>query len=175
MRKILGGLLLTAALLTACTGQSAEPAQQPDHNQADVEFVSMMIPHHEGAVEMAKLAPGRAADPRVLDLAGRVQRAQDPEIQQMRGWLTRWGAPAAPTGHSMPGDTGGDGTAMLEHATGTAFDQEFLRMMTEHHEGAVEMARTELAQGVNGEAKALAQRITETQQAEITEMRAVLG
>ncbi|OXM70771.1 MULTISPECIES: DUF305 domain-containing protein [Amycolatopsis] len=178
MRKIMGGLLLAATLLTGCGAEPHEShgaaTEQAGHNQADVEFARMMIPHHEGALEMAKLAPGRSTDQRVLDLAARIERAQDPEIRQMRDWLTRWGAAAAPMDHSMPGAMSHDDMAMLEHATGAEFDQRFLRMMIEHHEGAVEMARTELAQGTNADAKALAQRIIDTQQAEITEMRAML-
>lgn len=180
MRKIMGGLLLAAALLTGCSAASHDshspaPAQQADHNEADIDFARMMIPHHEGAIAMAKLVPGRSTDQRVLDLAARIERAQDPEIQQMRGWLTQWGAPTSPMGHSMPGAMSDDQMTMLGHATGTEFDQQFLRMMIEHHQGAVEMARTELAQGSFADAKALAQRIIDTQQAEITEMQAMLA
>ncbi|ROS41439.1 DUF305 domain-containing protein [Amycolatopsis thermoflava] len=187
MRKTMfvGGFVLAAALLAGCgagsqsheshgtTTTAAE--QQAGHNQADVDFARMMIPHHEGALEMAGLAPGRSTDQRVLDLAARIQRAQDPEIQQMRGWLTQWGAPATPMDHSMPGEMGHDDMTALEHATGVEFDRQFLRMMIEHHQGAIEMAQTELAEGSNADAKALAQRIIDSQQAEIAEMQAMLA
>jgi uncharacterized protein (DUF305 family) len=51
----------------------------------------------------------------------------------------------------------------------------WLDMMIKHHEGAIEMARTELSQGVNSDAKSLAQQIIDGQQAEITEMRGLLS
>ena len=51
----------------------------------------------------------------------------------------------------------------------------FLEMMIAHHEGAVQMAQTELADGINPEARALAQKIIDAQQAEIGQMRQLLG
>jgi uncharacterized protein (DUF305 family) len=63
----------------------------------------------------------------------------------------------------------------LEQATGPEFDRMFLEMMIAHHEGAVQMAQTELADGTNPEATALAQRILDSQEAEIAEMREFLG
>ncbi|MEV1295925.1 DUF305 domain-containing protein [Pseudonocardia sp. NPDC049635] len=65
--------------------------------------------------------------------------------------------------------------AQLEQANGAEFDRMFLEMMIAHHEGAVQMAQAELANGVNPEAKALAQQIIDAQEAEIAEMRELLG
>jgi uncharacterized protein (DUF305 family) len=185
---------------TASSTASAPASEQAGHNQADVAFAQGMIPHHAQAIDMAKLVSGRTTNPRVVDLAGRIQRAQDPEIQLMTGWLTNWGAtptsgampgttgehslPGMGTDHSMPG-MGGDHAmpgvmsdadmAALRAAKGDEFDRMWLRMMVAHHQGAIDMARTELAQGTSADAKALAQRITDGQQAEITEMRGLLG
>ena len=50
----------------------------------------------------------------------------------------------------------------------------FLEMMIEHHQGAVAMARDELAKGTNPEAKKLAQAVIDGQSAEIAEMRSAL-
>lgn len=60
--------------------------------------------------------------------------------------------------------------AQLEGLTGTEFDRQFLTSMIAHHEGAVTMAQTELAQGTNPDALALAQKIINDQQAEIVKM-----
>ena len=49
----------------------------------------MMIPHHEQAVEMADLVPTRTTNPDLLALAAAIKGAQDPEITQMQGWLSR--------------------------------------------------------------------------------------
>ena len=53
-------------------------------------FMSLMIPHHEGAVEMAQEAVGRAVRPEVKDLATRIIAAQSAEIDQMNRWLADW-------------------------------------------------------------------------------------
>jgi uncharacterized protein (DUF305 family) len=63
----------------------------------------------------------------------------------------------------------------LEQASGAEFDRLFLQRMTEHHNGAIAMANTELATGQNPEAKALAQQIVDAQQAEIGEMQGLLA
>ncbi|MEU4424211.1 DUF305 domain-containing protein [Actinoplanes sp. NPDC024001] len=60
-------------------------------------------------------------------------------------------------------------------AKSAACDKDFLTMMISHHEGAIEMARTEVAQGSHPEAKALAQKIVTDQQAEIAMMTTVLA
>lgn len=170
---------------------TAPTAGQGDHNQADIAFAQQMIPHHQQAVDMAKLVSGRTTNAKVIDLAGRIENAQDPEIQQMTGWLTTWGAattgmnmPGMTSGHSMPGMS--SGTPMpgmmsdadmtkLRAMNGAEFDRAWLQMMVQHHQGAIDMAKTELAQGGNAPAKALAQKIIDGQQAEITEMNGLLG
>lgn len=149
-------------------------------NDADVTFAQAMVPHHQQAVEMAALADGRAADGEVKELAAKIQAAQQPEIDTMTGWLSAWGKPTShgdtDGGHGgMPGMMSDADMAALEAAKGAAFDKQFLTMMIGHHEGAVEMARQEVAQGSNADAKALAQKIITDQQAEIAAMKAILG
>jgi uncharacterized protein (DUF305 family) len=62
----------------------------------------------------------------------------------------------------------------LSTASGAEFDRMFLEMMIQHHQGAVEMARTEVATGKNADAVRLARHIIDSQQAEIGQMRALL-
>lgn len=156
------------------------------HNEADIAFAQGMIPHHQQAVEMAEMAETRAASTEVKALAAKIKQAQDPEIDQMTAWLTAWGVPvpsASSGGHDMHGGShGGMPGMMTDHdmsvlmgATGADFDRMFLEMMIRHHEGAVEMARTEQQQGQNEEAKALAKKIEADQTAEIEQMRAMLN
>ncbi|GIF16332.1 DUF305 domain-containing protein [Actinoplanes teichomyceticus] len=153
------------------------------HNDADVAFAQQMIPHHRQAVEMAAMADGRAGDARVTALAGQIRAAQQPEIDTMTGWLTAWGAPAPSAGDTMgdmhhdamPGGMSESDMTALHNAKGAEFDKQFLTMMIEHHEGAVEMARTETAQGADPQAKALAQKIITAQQAEIATMKGILA
>ncbi|MEK6441377.1 DUF305 domain-containing protein [Pseudonocardia sp. T1-2H] len=174
----------TPATVAAPSGSGSTSASSV-HDDADVAFAQGMIPHDSQAVDMAGLAADRAGNDRVKQLAAAVEIAQGPEIEQLRGFLAAWGQPEAPAGTDHAGvghsSTGGSGMMtdaqmqQLRQARGADFDRMFLQMMTAHHEGAVEMARTELAGGRNAEAKALAQKIIDEQQAEITTMANLLS
>jgi len=92
MRKTLTAALLAASLLTlAACGNYTNTDPGAAHNEADVTFAQQMIPHHQQAVEMARLAQTRAGDREVQDLAADIEAAQDPEIETMTGWLDSWG------------------------------------------------------------------------------------
>lgn len=154
------------------------------HDQADVDFINGMNPHHTGAVEMARLAEERAASAEVKRLARAIAEAQAPEQQRMAAMAAAWGVPAPAATESGSGGGhggghgGGDGGASdveaLRGLSGAAFDREFLRRMIEHHRSALPMARTELAQGKNPQAKQLAQEIVEVQTREIAQMERLL-
>jgi uncharacterized protein (DUF305 family) len=181
--------------LTACGGQDQDPAGHGGNhspaapsassgrqNAADVAFATGMIPHHRQAVEMARLAPDRAGSAEVKRLASEIEKAQGPEITTLSGWLASWGekAPAPGSGgHGAHGSGGGMMSAQdmeaLRDASGAAFDEAFLRMMIEHHEGAVAMARTERADGSHPQARRMAADIVESQSSEIERMKSLLG
>jgi len=173
-----------ALLLAGCGGDTAAaPAAAPPsvesiaavHNGADLAFVNGMHPHHQGAVTMSELVSTRAKDQRVKDLAARIAQAQGPEMARMdsmaKAWGTELGGSGGHAGHSM---AMGDDAAALEGLSGAAFDKAFLASMSMHHEGALPMARTELASGSNPQAKELAQQIVDVQQTEIAEMKMLL-
>ncbi|WP_323961941.1 DUF305 domain-containing protein [Arthrobacter sp. JZ12] len=170
-----------AAGSTAETGSTADStAEAGAHNDADVMFAQMMIPHHEQAVEMSDVVLGKdGVSAEVADLATRIKEAQAPEIGTLNGWLEAWGESAeGHAGHSaesMDGMLSGEQMAELEAADGDAAGELFLESMIAHHEGAVAMAEEEIANGENTEAVALAETIVETQEAEITEMKELLG
>jgi uncharacterized protein (DUF305 family) len=182
----------TASTTSSSAGSSSTPSPAAsvagDHNPADVTFAQGMIPHHQQAIEMAKFAATRAASPEVKALATQIQGAQDPEINQMKGWLTAWGAPT-----TMPGMTGMSGSTMgtgstgsmpgmmsdadmtiLSGLTGVGFDRQWLTMMTTHHQGAIAMAHTEQTNGRYGPGTIMADNIVRTQTDEIAKMAAVL-
>jgi uncharacterized protein (DUF305 family) len=154
------------------------PAAGP-HDTADVQFATNMIPHHAQAVYMAELAERHAATSTLKSLAGTVKAAQNPEITQMSGWLAGWSesvrsstyAPGSMGGMSMPGMMSDRDMTMLTDAHGYGFDRTWLTMMITHHQGAIRMAKTELAEGRNPAAKQLAQAIISAQAAEIATMR----
>ncbi|MEV7979701.1 DUF305 domain-containing protein [Streptomyces sp. NPDC086519] len=195
-RAVLVALTATAALvLTACgsgddsagtahashSAAAGATATSGVHNAQDVSFAQAMIPHHQQALEMASLAAGRASSAQVKDLAARIEKAQDPEITAMTGWLKAWGedVPMAGMGHSghagMAGMMSDKDMTMLKQAKGTDFDTMFLTMMVQHHQGAVEMAGTEKAKGEYAPATSMAGSIVTGQNAEIKEMNKLLG
>lgn len=79
------------------------------------------------------------------------------------------------TGHDMPGMLSDDELTALEEATDEEFGDLWLELMIAHHEGAVEMAEVQLDEGEFRPAVELADDIIEAQEAEIEEMRALLG
>ncbi|MFC4605686.1 DUF305 domain-containing protein [Rhodococcus kronopolitis] len=178
---------------TSTAASASTPADSASaHNAADVMWVQMMIPHHQQAVEMAEMVPDRSTNPELVALAAQIEAAQGPEIEQMTGWLKDWNAAATDSAmpgmdHSMPGtdsampgmDHGGMMTAeqmtQLDESTGAAFDQAWLEMMIEHHVGAVDSSQEILTDGQSAQVKELAQSIIDGQQAEITQMKAMLG
>jgi uncharacterized protein (DUF305 family) len=188
-RLVAAVAVLTLPLLLAACGSSdgthaggsgsSAPAAA-SHNDADVHFASQMIPHHAQAVTMAKMAASHGASDPVKALAAKIEAAQQPEIDLMSGWLRAWGeqvpmGDAHSSGHGQDGMMTADQMHELDGARGADWDRMFLTGMIAHHEGAVTMAKAELADGQAPEAKALAQQIIDAQQAEITQMRALLA
>ncbi|WP_455353264.1 DUF305 domain-containing protein [Streptomyces sp. SYSU K217416] len=185
-----------AVVLTACGGANDSSAghhgsgsasarqgeRQGEQNAADVAFATGMIPHHRQAVEMAGLAETRALSAEVRKLAGEIKKAQAPEIKTLSGWLTSWGeeVPAEDeggghAGHSTSGMMTPQEMDTLEKSSGNAFDTAFLELMVKHHQGAVEMAKTEQADGAYRPAKDMAGDIVTSQSAEIARMNRLLG
>ena len=162
---------------TEMTGTDA----MSEFNSADVAFATNMIPHHQQAVEMAEFAEERAGSQEIKDLAAQIKAAQGPEIETMTGWLAAWGEPipddmgGMDMSGSMPGMMSMGDMNMLRESSGAGFDQMFLTMMIQHHQGAIEMARTEQADGANEAAIQLAEEIEAAQTAEISMMRGMLS
>ncbi|MEO3759047.1 DUF305 domain-containing protein [Mycobacterium sp. B14F4] len=187
--------LAAALVLGSCSSsQSASDDQSGQHsdqpvisgapagfNADDVAFANNMIPHHEQAVELSDLVPERTTDPEVKAIAEQISAAQEPEIRTMKVLLVQWNEnPDAGSGHeghhsTMQGMVDEATMTRLESLRGEEFDTLWLESMISHHQGAIEMARAEIANGDNVDAKRLAQTIVDTQQAEIGKMKQMLG
>lgn len=187
-------LIITAVLgLTGCgsdSGRGSMPgmsqgtptgsaASSGSFNDADVEFASHLIAHHQQAVQMANMAARRATTPAVKKLATTIKITQTREMQQMSKWLTSWGKPLPATGHGshgtpMPGSMTEDEMSALGRTDGPAFDRLWTQMMIKHHKGAVVMAKTQQTTGKNAPAVALAKTIETGQVREIATLQRLL-
>ena len=173
----------------AASTQTSASAEAAAHNQADMNFAHMMIPHHQQAIEMSDMVLAKQGmDPRVVELATQIKDAQGPEIAQMQGWLDEWNMDMGDMpGHGDMGDMPGHGgmgmmdgmlspaeMQALKDAQGVEADKLFLTGMIKHHEGAITMAQNEIKNGEFPEAIELSKAIVESQQKEIDTMNEIL-
>jgi uncharacterized protein (DUF305 family) len=189
-------VLAAALMLSSCSSTETASENSADHqhsdepvisgtpagfNADDVAFATNMIPHHQQAVEMSALVPERSTNPEVKELAQQISAAQEPEIRTMEAFLVQWNEnPDAGGGHEghgamMQGMVDEATMKRLESLKGQEFDRLWLESMISHHQGAIEMARAEIANGDNVDAKRLAQTIVDAQEAEIGQMKKMLG
>lgn len=177
--------LITATVLAGCSfpGDSGmdgmghdtpSPAADADFNAVDEAFAMEIIGHHQQAIEMADIFLTKTGvEPEVLELASNIKAAQQPEVDLTNDWLESWGVEL---GDMVGMDHGGgmmsdEDMAALSAAAGPEASALFLDQMVAHHQGAIEMAESELDQGQNAEALVLAQKIIEDQTAEIAFMQ----
>ena len=187
LRPLFAALLVLTALVGAACGGGDDPTLTPptdgatpsgSFNDADIEFIQGMMPHHEQATEMAMLVEERTERDELREFAAKIIDDQTGEIDEMRAMLAAAGADEDGGMGGM--DTGGDDGGMmddsemaeLEGLSGDEFDVAFLDAMTRHHQGAIEMAQQVLEDGENPQVAELANRIIEAQQAEIEQMAA---
>ncbi len=139
----------------------------------DRHFIVEMIPHHEGAIEMAKIALARSNRSEILSLAKGIIEAQEKEIGDMSAWYRAWYGSTVPEGGMggmhMDGMTGD--TSELGSVSAAEFDREFVTQMIPHHEMAVMMAQMLQAGTERTEMKQLADQIITSQSREIEMMR----
>ena len=119
--------------------------------QADVDFLQGMIVHHQQAILMSELAAERTNNQTVLDLADRIDISQEDEIDFMENWLESRGENKNLAGHKhmpeqkhmkMAGMASSDELKELRESKSTSFDKLFLKLMINHHDGALEMVKT---------------------------------
>lgn len=156
-------------------GMESSTSDETHVNNADIMFTTMMIPHHEQAVEMSDMLLAKdGIAPDVIAIAEQIKAAQAPEIELMESWLDDWGAGMGDMGDMGDGMMSDTDMQALEDATGGAASRLFLQQMIEHHEGAIEMAQSEIDNGANPDVLALARQIIDTQTTEIATMKAIV-
>lgn len=160
---------------TVTPEEAAEQRQDVPANDADADYMRMMIPHHEQAITMTDLVADRTRSESVRKIAGRIAVTQSAEITAMTDWLRGHGEQLGEHHHGlMPGMATPEQLDALRAARGAEFDRQFLTLMIRHHEGALTMAEDYLPHGVEPRALAMAQDVITSQNAEIQHMRAML-
>jgi uncharacterized protein (DUF305 family) len=153
---------------SSATAQPAVPMISP----ADVEFAETMLPHHIQGVELAELALKAVTDPDVRAVAERIVATQSAEKDFLERWLESV-SPELKAGHEHHAMTGMlTEQQMNDYATlrGAQARIEFLRLMQLHHQGAIDMANTRLAQAGDGTITSFARSVVVEQSAEIERM-----
>ncbi|MEJ7704659.1 MAG: DUF305 domain-containing protein [Geodermatophilaceae bacterium] len=181
-------LLVAGGAVAVLTGVGAPTV--PAEGSVDAGFARDMSTHHRQAVTMAGLIRDRSDDSEIQLLAYDIESTQNNQIGMMQGWLQVWGLPvntsaeqmAWMSGHRgmgmpggvMPGMATPDELDELRGLSGDELDVRFLQLMIRHHQGAVPMADYALAHADTDVVRRLAQKVIESQSAEVLTMEQML-
>lgn len=169
LHMIVAGLIAGAAIgLVAPAANADVPAASPAAAQFEVEFLEMMIDHHQMALHMSNLCLERAVSDDLVALCGQITGSQAAEIEQMQSWLLDWyGIEHEPM---MDDPAHHEQMMELEMLSGEEFEIAFLQMMSEHHAMAVEEGTECLRRAEHRELRSLCGQIVVTQLREIAQM-----
>jgi uncharacterized protein (DUF305 family) len=163
--------LVCAGLLGGC-GKDDDDAGAAAGNATDRAFAGSMIPHHESAVDMGRLAERGAGRAELKSLARQIVRSQRAEIRTLRRIDRQLAGEGVKRGRlGLDRNMMGMGMNMHGLASARPFDRAFIDMMVPHHLGAIRMSRVELRRGDSEELRALARDIIDAQTREIRRMR----
>lgn len=174
--SLVAALVAIALIASGCGNDSNDDASSTkasdsasNGNQTDAMFVSAMIPHHQSAIDMAKLGQKNASREEIKELSDNIVKSQQAEIDQMNTLATE--LPTA-TGTMMSEEMSASMMNDVESLSSAKdFDKEFIDAMIPHHQSAVMMANQVIADGSNPEVMKLAKAIVAAQSKEIAEMQ----
>lgn len=183
-------LVVTAAILAAMTGwMLGQNEARVPHNEVDTGFLQDMRLHHEQAIFMGfvfRELPD--TDPELRAIAASIVQGQSLEVGRMVQLLRSFGEAEArdleetamtwmgmvADATSMPGMASEAELDALIAASGEEADELFVGLMTEHHEGGIDMAEYAAERGANDEVRRMAESMASSQRGEIAEMLMLL-
>ena len=174
-------VLLIAALSPTVRGAFSDGGDEAEgtHNEVDVHFLGMMVPHHQQAIDMSDvLLESNVDDEQVRDLAQRIKDGQERENEQMRAWTDEWGIQDDMEMHSTHIANGMFQPEELEEFATLEGDElrtTFLEMMHYHHEHVILMTQDEIDNGSYAPLREMAQEMVDVQTAEMKEMEELLA
>lgn len=166
VRPVLATALVSVSVLAFGATLTQAQSSERTYNATDAAFAAMMLPHHEGGVELGDLAATKGADPDVRRLGRAIKSAQTREAKTLRGMIRRFRTEKAKPPPEMMRRDAID-MARLRRASGGAFDRAWLDVISAHHAGAIQMAQIEVKAGRDAAARRLARQIVKTQRSEL--------
>ncbi|HEX2951481.1 MAG TPA: DUF305 domain-containing protein [Armatimonadota bacterium] len=165
---------LLIAVLVASVVLGGRPAladgmpTEQERERIEINFLSMTIDHHEGAIQMARLAEKHATHAQLKSLASKIVKDQLQQQQQMQQWLKEW--------YNITKEPKllEDNKPMIERLsglTGADFEIAFLQEMIKHHRMGIPMMQPEAKNGAHQAARELAQKMIKDQKKEIKKMQ----
>lgn len=172
-------MIMDNDLMHALSGTMAKMDQLEMSGAFDLDFASMMILHHQAAIDMCKIEIAQGRDEQIIAMAQSIQTLQTAQIEQMELFIANYKIPVVKTGMTgnqpiLPLIMKSMMNKMNNMAMTGHTDQDFIAMMIPHHRSAVAMAENELRHGKDEELKKLAEQMIVDQNNEIEEFKAWL-
>ena len=142
----------------------------------DHDFASMMIEHHQGAIDMSEAELKSGKDETLKSMAQKVITAQKEEITMLQDFLKNHKPSSMKMGEGELKKSMSDMKGKMSNMQMSGdMDKDYTAMMTSHHQGAIEMAKKELVNGMDASLKKMAQKMVNDQTKEITEFQTWLN
>jgi uncharacterized protein (DUF305 family) len=155
------------------SGEMARQMVMENGEYSDRRFIDAMVPHHQGAVDMAEVALENAEHQEIRDLAEDIVVAQQDEIKELKAIKEQeFGTSEVPMEMSAQEMEAMGMMGPEELASQDPFDKAFIDAMIPHHRSAIEMANVAYRESDNPEIQALAETIVDAQTREIAQMTA---
>ena len=169
IRTTISGLLVVASLQSVPLARADETtnhqhthASMEKNTNADAHFLDMMSMHHKDGIKMAEMAADKAQTKEVKAVADKIIKDQEKELKQMNTWRDRKFSSVAKSEETLPKMD----MSKLEEAKGKAFDQEFTKMMAQHHEDGIKMGKDFTAKLEDQDIKKFAEKMSSNQMKE---------